>query len=71
MEDLRSEYERIVGLGVEFISPPNEVTYGVNKGALAVYFKGPDNIRLEMISLRDLGRKSRKFMMTFGLTNPA
>lgn len=49
VEDLSSEYERMVGLGVEFISPPNEVTYGVNKGALAVYFKGPDNIRLEMI----------------------
>lgn len=36
-------------LGVEFIATPNEVTHGVNKGAWAVYFKGPDNIRLEMI----------------------
>jgi len=49
VKDLRAEYERMVALGVEFISSPNEVTYGVNKGALAVYFKGPDNIRLEMI----------------------
>jgi len=36
-------------LGVTFVSPPNEVTYGVNKGAWAVYFKGPDDIRLELI----------------------
>jgi catechol 2,3-dioxygenase-like lactoylglutathione lyase family enzyme len=49
VEDLRSEYERMVSLGVEFISSPNEVSYGANKGALAVYFKGPDNIRLEML----------------------
>jgi catechol 2,3-dioxygenase-like lactoylglutathione lyase family enzyme len=49
VDDLRAEYERMSAMGVEFISSPNEVTYGVNKGALAVYFKGPDNIRLEMI----------------------
>ena len=49
VDDLRAEYERMLGLGVEFNSPPNEVTHGANKGALAVYFKGPDDIRLEMI----------------------
>lgn len=49
VDDLRAEYERMKSMGVEFNSPPNEVTYGVNKGALAVYFKGPDDIRLEMI----------------------
>jgi catechol 2,3-dioxygenase-like lactoylglutathione lyase family enzyme len=49
VEGLQAEYERMVALGVEFVSTPNEVTSGVNKGALAVYFKGPDNIRLEMI----------------------
>jgi catechol 2,3-dioxygenase-like lactoylglutathione lyase family enzyme len=49
VDDLRTEYERMLAMGVEFVSTPNEVTYGVNKGALAVYFKGPDNIRLEMI----------------------
>jgi catechol 2,3-dioxygenase-like lactoylglutathione lyase family enzyme len=48
VDDLRADYERMRAMGVEFVSPPNEVTYGVNKGALAVYFKGPDNIRLEM-----------------------
>ena len=51
VKNLRAEYERMAALGVEFISSPNEVSYGVNKGALAVYFKGPDNIRLEMIEL--------------------
>lgn len=49
VDDLRREYERMYKMGVEFISSPNEVDYGVNKGALAVYFKGPDGIRLEMI----------------------
>ena len=49
VDDLRGEYKRMLDLGVEFTSPPNEVTQGINKGALAVYFKGPDNIRLEMI----------------------
>lgn len=49
VDDLRAEYERLRALGVEFVSTPNEVTYGLNRGALAVYFKGPDNIRLEMI----------------------
>jgi catechol 2,3-dioxygenase-like lactoylglutathione lyase family enzyme len=49
VDNLQAEYERMKAMGVEFISNPNEVTYGVNKGALAVYFKGPDDIRLEMI----------------------
>jgi lactoylglutathione lyase len=49
VENLRAEYQRMVALGVEFVSTPNEVTSGINKGAWAVYFKGPDNIRLEMI----------------------
>ncbi len=49
VDDLRQEYDRMQSLGVKFISGPNEVTHGVNKGALAVYFKGPDDIRLEMI----------------------
>ena len=56
VEDLRAEYEHMTALGVEFVSPPNEVTYGVNKGALAVYFKGPDNIRLEMIQPAQTGK---------------
>ena len=49
VEDLRAEYHRMSAMGVEFISTPNQVTHGVNKGAWVVYFKGPDNIRLEMI----------------------
>jgi lactoylglutathione lyase len=49
VDDLRREYDRMQALGVQFVSTPNEVTYGANKGALAVYFKGPDEIRLEMI----------------------
>src|SRR5262245_38088122 len=49
VDNLQAEYERMKALGVTFVSPPNEVTYGVNKGAWAVYFKGPDDIRLELI----------------------
>ena len=53
----RPNTERMKALGVTFVSPPNEVTYGVNKGAWAVYFKGPDDIRLELIQPRERARK--------------
>ena len=49
VEDLESEYQRLRAAGVRFKSTPNEVTFGVNKGAKAVYFNGPDNIALELL----------------------
>ena len=58
VKELRAEYERMAALGVEFVSSPNEISYGVNKGALAVYFKGPDDIRLEMIEPAPAGSEA-------------
>ncbi len=47
--DLQAEYERLRELGVQFKSPPNAITAGVNQGGWAVYFTDPDGITLEMV----------------------
>ncbi|HEV8403179.1 MAG TPA: VOC family protein [Candidatus Limnocylindrales bacterium] len=49
VEDADAEYSRLVGLGVEFLSPPNEITAGVNTGGKACYFKGFDGVHLELL----------------------
>jgi lactoylglutathione lyase len=49
VDDLRAEYERMVALGVQFKSTPNEIMAGVNQGGWAVYFLDPDGITLEMV----------------------
>ena len=46
--DVHADYERLKARGVRFNSPPVEVTQGINHGAWAVYFKGPDDIALEL-----------------------
>lgn len=46
--DIHAEYERLRARGVKFTSAPVEVIYGINRGAWAVYFKGPDGIALEL-----------------------
>ena len=33
---------------MRFKSTPQQVSFGLNKGAKAVYFDGPDNIKLEL-----------------------
>lgn len=48
VDDIDDEYARLSKLGVPFKSTPNEVTFGINKGAKAVYFNGPDGITLEL-----------------------
>lgn len=48
VDDIESEYARLCERGVKFKSTPNEVTYGINKGAKAVYFNGPSGIALEL-----------------------
>ena len=50
--DIEAEYRRLKGAGVRFKSPPNEVTFGINQGAKAVYFNGPDGIALELFQPR-------------------
>ncbi len=49
VDDIQSEYERLRSRGVQFKSSPNQVTFGINKGAWAVYLNGPDMITLELI----------------------
>jgi catechol 2,3-dioxygenase-like lactoylglutathione lyase family enzyme len=49
VEDIEAEYERLRAAGVRFKSAPNTVTFGINRGAKAVYFNGPDGIALELL----------------------
>ncbi len=48
VDDIEAECERLQAEGVVFKSTPQQVTFGLNKGAKAVYFDGPDNIKLEL-----------------------
>ncbi len=48
VDDINAEYDRLRSHGVRFKSAPNEVTFGLNRGARSVYFNGPDNIALEL-----------------------
>ncbi|MEX2202770.1 MAG: VOC family protein [Actinomycetota bacterium] len=47
--DAWSEYERLTGAAVRFVSPPNAITAGVNVGGYACYFYDPDEIVLELL----------------------
>ena len=49
VDDLDAEYRRLKDRGVRFKSSPNEVTFGINRGARAVYLNGPDGIALELL----------------------
>ena len=46
--DIDSEYRRLTGRGVEFISPPVDISEGMNKGGRACYLRDPDGITLEL-----------------------
>ena len=48
VDEIYVEYDRLKARGVQFKSVPQEVMFGLNKGAKAVYFDGPDNIKLEL-----------------------
>jgi catechol 2,3-dioxygenase-like lactoylglutathione lyase family enzyme len=48
VDDIHATQEAMMAAGVEFVGPPAEVTAGVNKGAFAIYFKGPDGLRFEL-----------------------
>ena len=49
VDDIRAEFARLSERGVRFKSEPNEVTFGLNRGAWSVYFNGPDGIALELL----------------------
>jgi catechol 2,3-dioxygenase-like lactoylglutathione lyase family enzyme len=46
--DIDAEYRRLAGHGVGFISPPVEITEGMNEGGRACYLRDPDGITLEL-----------------------
>lgn len=48
VDDLHAEYRKLRKQGLRFKSSPNLVTFGINKGAWAVYFNGPGGIALEL-----------------------
>ena len=52
VDDIHVTREDMMAVGVEFVGPPAEVTAGVNKGAFAIYFKGPDELRFELFQGR-------------------
>ena len=47
--DIHAVYYQLLSRGVRFKSSPNEVSFGINKGAWAAYFIGPDKITLELV----------------------
>ncbi len=49
VNDIQVEYRRLTARGVKFKSSPQQVTSGVNQGAWAVYFNGPDGVALELL----------------------
>ena len=49
VEDADAEYHRLSALGVEFLSPPNEIVAGVNIGGKCCYFRGFDGVHLELL----------------------
>jgi lactoylglutathione lyase len=46
--DIDAEYRRLAGLGVDFVSPPVDITEGMNAGGRACYLRDPDGITLEL-----------------------
>ena len=49
VEDVNARYAQLVAQGVEFVSPPNPITAGVNAGGATCYFRDPDAIVLEIL----------------------
>ncbi len=49
VDDVADRYERMLGLGVDFVSSPVAITAGVNLGGFTCYFRDPDGITLELV----------------------
>jgi catechol 2,3-dioxygenase-like lactoylglutathione lyase family enzyme len=49
VEDAVATYTRLLSHGVVFVSPPNLIEAGVNRGGHACYFRDPDGITLELV----------------------
>ncbi|MFW6775007.1 VOC family protein [Nocardioides sp. CPCC 205120] len=51
VDDAVGTYERLHAAGVEFVSPPQAITSGVNRGGFTCYFLDPDRITLELVQV--------------------
>ena len=49
VDDADAWFERLHAAGVDFNSPPNDITAGVNLGGKACYFRDPDGATLELL----------------------
>lgn len=49
VDDIGGTYSRLRDAGVRFVSPPNDITEGVNRGGSACYLLDPDDIVLEFV----------------------
>jgi catechol 2,3-dioxygenase-like lactoylglutathione lyase family enzyme len=48
-DDIHAEHARLASLGVEFVSPPVEITHGPNAGGFTAYLRDPDGNGLELL----------------------
>jgi catechol 2,3-dioxygenase-like lactoylglutathione lyase family enzyme len=49
VDDIEAMTERLTALGAKPLSPPNEITEGINKGGKALYLHDPDGATLELL----------------------
>ena len=48
VENIQEAYSELKVKGVEFRSPPVEITHGANRGGWGVYLLDPDGITVEL-----------------------
>jgi catechol 2,3-dioxygenase-like lactoylglutathione lyase family enzyme len=62
VDDLDEEYERLLGAGVEFRSPPvdipSEIEEEPTRGGKALYLRDPDGITVELLELPKIDREA-------------
>lgn len=68
VENIDSEYERLTAEGVEFFSPPQRITAGVNQGGACVYLYGFDRLVHELVEPPDHRLAAYRGSLTDGTT---
>ena len=51
VDDVAAAYEELLAVGVRFISPPVEVTAGVNTGGFGLYMFDPSGNQIELFQV--------------------
>lgn len=49
VDDIHATRASLLGVGATFVSPPNEITAGINRGGWTCYFRDPDGVLLELV----------------------